>query len=399
MAAIGRLPRTYPYRGFVDAEASRPSHLRPPGTQFVSGSQEIVGPLLPDRGGTVEGEPPWLEAMRAKKERQDYLENLKEETNVAQQQAKLLKAKRDIVEMDGPKSKILQDLASRFMESEPIPALSPEQQQQVRVDELVNELRQKAISPTPEQALGWTQESPEYQDYIVGGGDMDQLNKMRLDAALARITAERGGGVPVAPGVTQLWEGPVPGRFDTGYSRRRREALERSRLRTAAFKEDQRARLQAVLDEARRRMPVTQREFLEHQLALARAKGQGQFAPSPVQKMIAEGLLTPEQGRQLASVKLTGDANQDLKMWLDVLDMSAGRYAGFGKEWKPAMPELYDRAKQEVTSRIGRQDSTPDARLDPYWSALNDQDRQDIIQALQNDPNNITEILRRLQGG
>lgn len=235
-------------------------------------------------------EPPWMAPIRAKQEAEQYLEGLKRKTDVAQQQAKFMKAQQQIAEMKGPQPngrpnnrRFLQRMADTFLEPKPVPELPPEQQHRMRIDEQLNLLRERMTSPTPEQALNWTRESPEFQDYITEGGDMDRLRMMRLEEARRKVQAEQGGGVEISPGVSELWS-------ETDYHpHRRRAALGRSRMRTQDFYADWQARRQAAQEEMRLQMPPSPREMMDYELEMTRAR----YGKPPKYQH-----LTPEEARR-----------------------------------------------------------------------------------------------------
>lgn len=79
--------------------------------------------------------------------------------------------------------------------------------------------------------------------------------------------------------------------------------------------------------------------------------------------------------------------------------------------WNPNSPEV-KRARKELRAGIKakpevkevsedsvRLQSAPDARLDPFWNDLSDEEKKEILQKLDENPDNIDEILRILEIG
>jgi len=76
----------------------------------------------------------------------------------------------------------------------------------------------------------------------------------------------------------------------------------------------------------------------------------------------------------------------------------------WGDVGKPNIPaQLKIRPKTKATAPVGTSDvrmqSAPDVALDPYWNELSDEEKTSIINALNKNPKNLAEILRRLKGG
>lgn len=79
--------------------------------------------------------------------------------------------------------------------------------------------------------------------------------------------------------------------------------------------------------------------------------------------------------------------------------------------WNPNSPEVKQarkelragiqktKVREEVSDTDVRLQSAPDVRLDPFWADLPDEEKKEIIQRLDEDPENINSILRILQSG
>lgn len=340
-------------------------------------------------------------------QRMAEVRGMEQETEDLTRMTKVLKARRAFIEA--------QQKAQEWLAEGGGPNLD-----EARVRAEVEAMRQKAPAPTPEEALSWTRTSPEFQDFITHGGDRGNLLQMRLEAARQQIEGEQGGGVEVGPGVVSL--GP---RVE-GERWKRRWRHGGAHLAAKGLREQNRALRDARARESwRASQPPTAWDVMEHREKMAglihparppaskMIAGRDYYwktnpvtgeyekteipvkrqAMSLVMKMVDEGLLTVEQGKQLAMAKVTGDVNDELKFWTGIQEKAAGPHAGFGPKWTPVNPTLFEKANEQIERLIGEtgqpqptlttgSPGIPPPGLISIWGELNDEEKRTAREAI-----------------